>query len=855
VLLHSCTTEKNTWLIRKFHTTCTHYNGYFWGKLSYEEGLDKLKNTHKDDYSDILPVFIYAESSEVSSIFPQMDRAIKKCQTMIENHTITDKQHHEIADANKYTKYCYLLMSEANLYKNEYITATDELDYTSREYKKTDVKYEAMIWQARAFDQMGAVSRSEEIIDYLKNMKDLPKKLYPLLYATMADYYEDIGEWDNVQKTLEKAIKIEKDKTTKSRYYFILGQLAVKESENAKAYNYYSLVLKNKPLPDLEFEATIFRAMLFMGGDKENQRVKKELTKMLKPTKYLDNRDQIYFALAQIALKEQDTALYITDLNKSVRASTTNARQKAISYLDLADYNFEVEEYVRSKKYFDSTLASLPKKYKGRDSIVAKKEHLQKLVTYLDVIYYQDSVQRIAKMDKKDMDKYIATLIDNEKKAEEERKQKELEAQQAAQNGNNGNQAVAVANGKWYFYNPASLQQGMAEYTKTWGNRVLEDDWRRSKKAVNANNLGQPGSEALADSSKTKKVKGKDSLNDRYNPAFYLKHLPLTETAMKKSVDSVIDAYYNAGAIYKEYLHNYRKSSGDFEDMLNRYPENKYKLLVYYELYIIYKAMHNDERMNYYKDLLLNKYPDSQYALLIKDPQKYARDREASKQQIVNLYTATMQSYKMENYLQVLNNCKQADSLFPQNELTAKFAFLQAKAIGSMQGLDAYKNALTRITVLYPKDSVRYLAQSVLDYLNRKPAEKVVKDTIPKVTYTQDVDSTYFWILLVDNKESVKMSSLLANLTDMNNKTFSQDKLQSDEIFLNTNELMVIMKTFNNIDKVKNYYQFLNGDPDMFSTLSKGSFQYFYISQKNFRLMFNHKKADEYLQFFREKLI
>ncbi|HXP51937.1 MAG TPA: hypothetical protein VN922_18420, partial [Bacteroidia bacterium] len=184
VLLHSCTTEKNTWLIRKFHTTCTHYNGYFWGKLSYEEGLDKLKNTHKDDYSDILPVFIYAESSEVSGIFPQMDRAIKKCQTMIENHTITDKQHHEIADANKYTKYCYLLMSEANLYKNEYITATDQLDYTSREYKKTDVKYEAMIWQARAFNQMGAVSRSEEIIDYLKNIKDLPKKLYPMFYAT-----------------------------------------------------------------------------------------------------------------------------------------------------------------------------------------------------------------------------------------------------------------------------------------------------------------------------------------------------------------------------------------------------------------------------------------------------------------------------------------------------------------------------------------------------------------------------------------------------------------------------------------------------------------------------------------------
>ncbi|HSY77305.1 MAG TPA: hypothetical protein VK890_10635, partial [Bacteroidia bacterium] len=377
---------------------------------------------------------------------------------------------------------------------------------------------------------------------------------------------------------------------------------------------------------------------------------------------------------------------------------------------------------------------------------------------------------------------------------------------------------------------------------------------RRSKKAVNANNLGQ-GETATNDTSKGKKGKlVKDSSASKYNTAFYMKHIPLTDAQMKKSVDSLTDAYYNAGAIYKEYLRNYRKSSADFEELLSRFPDNKYKLLVYYELYRIYKDMHNDERMNYYKDLLLNKYPDTQYALLIKDPDKYARDREASKQQILQLYTATMQSYKMENYVQVLNNCQQADSLFPNNELTPKFAYLQAIAIGSTQGLDAYKNALTRVTIQYPKDSVKQMAQAILDYLNRKPKPVAVKDT-SSVTYLATTDSVYFWILLVDNKESVKMNAIMAGITDMNTKTFSQDALQSDEIYLNTNQLMVIMKKFNSPDKAKNYYQYLNGNPDILKTLSTGSYQQFYISQQNFRLMFNHKKADEYLQFFREKLL
>lgn len=856
-LWQSCTTEKNTWLIRKFHTTCTHYNGYFWGKLSYFEGLDKLVASHKEDYSDIIPVYEYAESNEVSAIFPQMDRAIKKCQTMIENHTITDKNHHEIADANKYTKFCYLLMAQANLYKNEYITSLDQLDYTAREYKKTPVRFEAMIWQIRAYDQMGAVSKSEELIDYLKSNTEVPKKLDAELYAAIADYYTRIGQWDDVIKWLKKALDVEKNKTTKARYYFILGQLYQKGSENGKAYDYFTKTLHSKPTPDLDFEATIFRALLFMGGDKENEKVKKELTKMLKPTKYIDQRDQIYYALAKIAMKEGDTAQGITLLNKSVRASTTNPLQKAISYLDLANFNFYKEEYVRSKRYFDSTLTSLPKKYRGRDSIVAKKENLQKLVTYLDIITFQDSVQRIAKMSKSDLDKYIAGIIDKEKQAEADKKQKELDAQNIQNSGNVN--TTASANGKWYFYNPSALQQGINEFNQKWGNRPLEDDWRRSKKVANANKLGQDSAGKGADSNKGIVKKGgkvvKDSTKDKYNSAYYLKNLPLSDAKMKKSTDSLIDAYYNAGAIYKEYLHNYRKSSAEFEELLKRFPENKYKLLVYYELYRIYTATHNDERANYYKNLLLDKYPDSQYAKLIKDPAKFASDREASKQEIARLYTATVQSYDAQNYLQVLNNCQQADSLFPENELTPKFAYLHAIAIGSTQGLEAYKTALTRVTIQYPKDSVKFLAQSILDYLNKKPKTTAVVAKDTSVTYSQAPDSIYFYVILVDIKEASKMSTIKGQMADMNSKTFSQDNLSSDEISMNTSQLMVVMKKFTSREKAKNYYQFLNADGDIFSKLTPKSYQVFYISQTNFRLMFAHKKADEYIQFFLEKLL
>src|SRR5659263_269928 len=36
--------------------------------------------------------------------------------------------------------------------------------------------------------------------------------------------------------------------------------------------------------------------------------------------------------------------------------------------------------------------------------------------------------------------------------------------------------------GKWYFYNQAALTFGRTEFRRRWGDRKLEDNWRRSNK-------------------------------------------------------------------------------------------------------------------------------------------------------------------------------------------------------------------------------------------------------------------------------------------------------------------------------------------------------------------------------------
>ena len=853
--ISSCTTTKNTWLTRTFHNTCAHYNGYFWGKLAYDDGIKTLNENHKEDYTDIIPVYVYPDPTESASIYPDMSRAIRKADTMIQKHTITTKARREIPDAVHYIKYCYLLLVQAHLYKNDLLEASSVLEYTTKEYRKTDFKYQALIWQARTYNQLGSVTNAEEVVDLLRaSGKKMPKKLYSQVFAVTADWNMRIGQYAEVEAQLVRAIKAEKDKKTKARYYFIIGQISERNGDNQKAYDSYSKCLDLHPYNDLDFEARIRRAILHMGGDKENEKIKENLVKMLRPTKYIDDRDQIYYALAEIALKEGSEPLATEDLHKSIKASTTNKVQKAISYLALGNIAFDHENYRIAKVYFDSTVIALPKNYRGRDSIIAKKDNLDKLIRDLSVIDQQDSLQKIAKRGQKGAEKYVDSLIAVLKQKDDQKKEQD---RLAAENNQNNARVSAGSNGKWYFYNPSMVSQGINEFTQRWGNRPLEDDWRRSHKVANALQLGN--NEAGNDSSKTNIASKKAASQGKYNRNSLLKNIPLSDAQMKVSNDSLIEAYYNVGFMYKEYIKNYSHAEDDYEKMLSRFPDNKYKLPVYYDLYRMYSQTGNSEKADYYKNLLLTKYPNTEYAMLIKDPEKYRKQQEASRQEILKLYAATLTSYEAANYAEVMNNCAQVDSLYPGNSEMPKFAFLEAGAIGHAQGIDAYKNALEKVIIDYPKDTLKVVAQSILDYLNKKQKKDIVQpnksktDTVP-VVYSKDADSTYDYILVINNKQSSKINNVRNAITDMNAKIYSEHHLTMEDIFLNNESQMLVIHKFSTSAMAKDYFNYIISNPSLLTGLPADSYQAFYISDKNFHILYKHGKSDEYFEFFNDNL-
>jgi hypothetical protein len=223
----------------------------------------------------------------------------------------------------------------------------------------------------------------------------------------------------------------------------------------------------------------------------------------------------------------------------------------------------------------------------------------------------------------------------------------------------------------------------------------------------------------------------------------------------------------------------------------------------------MYKQSGNQERSDYYKNILLTKYPDTEYALLIKDPDKYRQQQEASRQEILRLYTATLNSYKAANYAEVLNDCAQVDSLYPKNAEMPKFAFLEAGAIGHAQGVEAYKNALEKVIIEYPKDTLKVVAQSILDYLNKKAKQEKTQvpaksktDSLP-VVYSKEADTVYYYIVAIDNKQSGKVNAVRNAISDMNTKIYSENHLTMEDIFLNSNQQILVIHKFSSNARAK----------------------------------------------------
>ena len=177
-----------------------------------------------------------------------------------------------------------------------------------------------------------------------------------------------------------------------------------------------------------------------------------------------DFRDQIYYALAQLAFKDNNDALAINYLRLSFAASMKNDFQKTRSALKLADIYFERQNYHLAEAYYDSTMQFLPKDYPNYEELTIKTATLNLLVTNLKIVQIEDSLQKLAALPETELAKVINKLIEDYKKADQLKKEKEAQEQLDGAMGGNYVKTMEdpskLGGGGWYFYNTSAMSFG-----------------------------------------------------------------------------------------------------------------------------------------------------------------------------------------------------------------------------------------------------------------------------------------------------------------------------------------------------------------------------------------------------------
>ena len=782
LLIAGCSTTNHAPLPgMAYHDITGHYNAYFNANEKLKSIYATLDKTHKDNYKDIISLYTYGDPKDGAAVSGDADDIEKRLTKSIQIHKVSNW-----ADDD------FLLMGKALYIKGDYLRAQNFFKYVTTEYKngvdyvkemkkmgkvakptkkkkpakkakfqqvldekgnltlkKIDerpsysvwvhepARAEGLIWLARTYAAQKMYPEASAIIQYIKSDDKFYKNLDRYVEIADAEIYIRQKNYKDAILPLEKFVGMTKNKKQRVRPLFILAQINEQLGNYAKASDYYKEVLKNRPNYEMEFYAKIRRARMGKKGGQTDE-IKKLLAQMSHDGKYRDFLDQIYYQLGEIALSENNRSEARRYFHKSISNSTKNPDQKAQAYIQLGKMDFEEEIYVSSKFFYDTALISLSKTDSTYEPTQARDKTLDKLVTQINIISTEDSLQRIAKMSPADRKRFLNKLASQKQKEEDEKQADKDRSKSIALSdfmkpaGTIGTSAT-VSGGDdastFYFYNPNARSSGYNEFIRRWGSRKLEENWRRKdKSAATADNTSE------SDSTGKSKQNGKDSTDNTPQSSEdekLLAAVPMTPDKLEKSNTKLVEAYYALGTVYKDDLQSYTKAYNTFEELNRRFPKNKLELESFYQLYLIYEKTKNTAKAENYKSLILSNYPNSTIAKYLTDP-SYLAEAKKKENSLSTYYESAYDDYASGLYASAQKKCAEADVQFKENKLKAKFDLLNAMILAKENHLGDYIQSLNRVISKYPGTPEKDQAQFMLDKLNHSKLPQVDISKLPK---------------------------------------------------------------------------------------------------------------------------
>ncbi len=890
----SCGSQKDTVASRGMQNLTARYNILYNARELLNESQRNIDIAYQDNFENFIPVFKEPDEKLSEPELKKLDEVILKANTIVNEKF-----------QSKYVDDAYFLIAKANHLKSNFYNSIEYFTYVYNSFpKEKELRQASLTYKIRSLLSADRLEEAKSNLDSAFKYINTEKKSVADLNAIKAQIQIYSRNDEEAILSLEKAIKLTKDKDEKIRWTFLLAQLQENSGKNEAAQSNYSKIIKSNAPFNMAFNALLNK--ISIENERNGQKIDRaeQLNSLLKDDKNRDFLDQIYYEIANSYAEENNLEKAIENYNKGLKQNSRNQNQRGLTYLKLADLYLKNSEFIQAKNYYDSTLNSLSPQNSNYPLVQKKADNLILLSSKLQVIAMEDTLQMLASLPEAERKARIGILA---------RRQAEKALQQSAPGEgptfySNTEPFQNSRDSKFYFNNITALSQGFSDFKKRWGNRKLEDNWRRGQRS--AADLAN----AIQDNNYTGSMipDNPDELTPTLqtvsgNP---FDNIPLTTEQKNASDQRIAAAYYDIGNYYRDILTEPRNAIKNYETLINRYPESELNLPVYYNLYRLYAETDPVKSLKY-KDLILKKYPRTPFAKVINDPD-YNQKTDVQEQALHKLYNETYNQYESKNYTEVIKKADEAETTFGQNNLSAQFDYLKALAIGHTQKLAALDTAFQQIVRRFPEDKLIVpLIKQHLTYLdenrnminkrvyalvdedpneprfveeprtenrvittlaqnlpaNAEEPEKVTPEVAGTKTNSEtkpvaatvnesgfsgfaDTDEYYFVVNVLD--PSVNLSSSRFGIGQFNRTNFAPNAIKHQLKAVNNQNQLIFVGTFLSKDAVMDYYKNINPLLKEIMKIPAEKYSTFFISKKNLDQLNSREKVNQYIDFYQK---
>lgn len=856
-VLTGCSTKKNTPASRNWQAFTTRYNVYYNGKTHYDEQLKAMLDGYQDDYSQLVKVHPAEARNDKKAPQPSGDfkRTIEKMQKSIQLHSIKKKPRKKTGSAkekafrareefNPFLHNSWLTMGKGQYMNGDFLGAASTFFYISKHFTwlpKTVT--EARLWMALSYLAMDWDYEAENALHPVKE-KDLVnnelRNLYNLAYA---DYYLHTKNWEKAVKPLEYAARHAKG-SQKNRLWFLLGQTYTQLGKKKDAYNAFKKAGSGAATDyRTKFNARIKQSEVFQGTNiKKEVRALRNMTHYARNTEFLD---QIYYAIGNLYISRKDTAEAMKNYRLAVEKSTRNGIDKALAQLALGNLYFLQGDYVKAQPCYSEAVPQLPETYPDYKMLKKRSDVLDELATYAGNVHLQDSLLTLSKMTPEEQRKACQKLVDElrereKKEAEEAAREEYLANQQGADDNIKRNDTPAntmINNGdkSWYFYNSMTKNQGKTEFQRRWGARKNEDDWRRRNKSVfsldeesaddESDNEGDGlpnDTTSMSPEEKEAAKKQMDAASDPHNVEYYLAQIPTTPEEIQTCHDVIQEGLYNMGIILKDKLEDFPSARKEFNRLLESYPDNIYRLDVYYNMYLMAVRSGDVAQAERWRQMILANFPDSPYGQAMLDPNYFENLRKMFRVQEAK-YQEAYDAYLDNSNSRVHALTAEMERDFPLSKIMPKFVFIDALSYLTENDIPKFKERLEYLLEKWPDTDMTPMAGSIVRGLRqgREPNKgssnsrgmiwsmRLSNDSVPMnadgtpANFENDPNSPQYLVLAFP-RDSVSSNQLLYDVARFNFSSFVVRDFDLEQMSFGNIGLLIV-KGFENVKQLEHY--------------------------------------------------